>query len=109
MSKVTLVAPLAGAHGKVFGGSDMWIMQRYKGFCTGHKNHPRDYNTHPQSEAERAGILRLSAASKAYNQVVKGSPEWQNLEREWLEQKDLANGKCSIRGYFISQYMKRGN
>ena len=63
----------------------------------------------PQSEAEKAGTLRLAAASKAYNELIKDSPEWQVLEQEYLAQRDLPNGKKSFRGYFISKHMKGGN
>ena len=49
------------------------------------------------------------AASKAYNQLVKGSPEWLALEEAWREQKDKPGGKHSIHGYFISQHMKQAN
>ena len=49
----------------------------------------------------------LAAASKAYNQLVKGSPEWQALQDKWLEQKNLPNGKRFFRGYCISQYMQQ--
>ena len=62
----------------------------------------------PQSEAEKAGTLRLAAASKAYNELIKDSPEWQVLEQEYLAQRDLPNGKKSFRGYFISKHMKSG-
>ena len=62
----------------------------------------------PQSEAEKAGTLRLAAASKAYNELIKDSPEWQVLEQEYLAQRDLPNGKKSFRSYFISKHMKSG-
>ena len=107
MSKVTFIAPVGGMHGKIHHKSDMWIMERNGTFCTGKSCHPRDYKKKPHSEAEKAGTLRLAAASKAYNQLVKGSPEWQALQDKWLEQKDLPNGKRFFRGYCISQYMQQ--
>ena len=106
MSKISLLAPIAKAVGKIFGGSDMWLMERYGTQYTCRKTNPRDYRKNPQSAAEKAGTLRLAAASKAYNRLEKGSPEWQQLEQEYLTQRDLPNGKKSLRGYFISQHMK---
>ena len=107
MSIIKLSAPLLKAVGKIFGGSDWWLMERYGTKYTAHSNHPRDYKKNPQSAAEKECTLRLAAASKAYNQLVKGSPEWLALEKAWREQKDKPGGKPSIRGYFISQYMKQ--
>lgn len=110
MARLELIAMLVKATGKVFGRKcDMWLMERYGTKYTAHSNHPRDYKKNPQSAAEKAGTLRLAAASKAYNQLVKGSPEWLALEKAWYEQKDKPRGKRSIRGYFISQHMKQAN
>lgn len=108
MARLELIAMLVKATGKVFGNKcDMWLMERYGTKYTAHSNNPRDYKKKPQSKAEKECTLRLGAASKAYNQLVKGSPEWQALEQAWRAQKDLPNGKPSIRGYFISQHMKQ--
>ena len=109
MSIIKLSAPLLKAVGKIFGGADWWLMERYGTKYTAHKNHPRDYKKNPQSKAEKECTLRMGAASKAYNQLVKGSPEWVALENAWREQKDKPGGKRSIRGYFISQHMKQAN
>ena len=109
MSIIKLSAPLFKAVGKIFSGADWWLMERYGTKYTAHKNHPRDYKKNPQSAAEKAGTLRLAAASKAYNQLVKGSPEWLQLEQEYLAQRDKPGGKPSIRGYFISKHMKGGS
>ena len=109
MSIIKLSAPLLKAVGKIFGGSDWWLMDRYGTKYTAHSNHPRDYKKNPQSAAEKECTLRLAAASKAYNQLVKGSPEWLALEKAWREQKDKPGGKPSMRGYFISQHMKQLN
>ena len=106
MARVTLMAPLLKAVGKIFGGSDMWLMERYGTKYTARSNHPRDYKKNPQSKAEKECTLRLGAASKAYNQLVKGSPEWQKIECEYLAQRDKPSGKKSLRGYFISKHMK---
>ena len=104
MARLELIAMLVKATGKVFGRKcDMWLMERYGTKYTAHSNYPRDYKKKPQSEAEKAGTLRLAAASKAYNQLVKGSPEWLALEEAWREQKDKPGGKP-----FISQHMKGG-
>lgn len=108
MSKVTYNPIIESAHGKLHSESDMWLMERNGTQFTGHRNHPRDYSLKPQSEAEKACTLRLGAASKAYNQLKKGSPEWIALENAWREQKDKPGGKPSIRGYFISKHMKGG-
>ena len=108
MSKVTYNPIIESAHGKIHSKSDMWFMERYGTKFTGHRTHPRDYSLKPQSEAEKAGTLRMTAASKAYNELIKGSPEWQALEQEYLAQRDLPNGKKSFRGYFISKHMKSG-
>ena len=108
MSKVTYNPIIESAHGKIHSKSDMWFMERHGTQFTGHRNNPRDYSLKPQSEAEKAGTLRLAAASKAYNELIKGSPEWQALEQEYLAQRDLPNGKKSFRGYFISKHMKSG-
>ena len=86
MSKVTYNPIIESAHGKIHSKSDMWFMERHGTQFTGHRNTPRDYCLKPQSEAEKAGTLRLTAASKAYNQLVKGSPEWLALEQEYLAQ-----------------------
>ena len=107
MSKIEYLDPIKSMHGKLSGDSDTWVMERYGTKFTGHRTHPRDYSLKPQSEAEKAGTLRLAAASKAYNQLVKGSPEWLALEEAWREQKDKPGGKPSMRGYFISQHMKQ--
>ena len=109
MSKVTYNPIIESAHGKIHSKSDMWFMERHGTQFTGHRNNPRDYSKKPQSEAEKAGTLRLAAASKAYNELIKDSPEWQALEQEYLAQRDLPNGKKSFRGYFISKHMKGGN
>lgn len=109
MAKLELMAPLLKAVGKIFGGSDWWFMERYGTKYTAHRNHPRDYSQKPQSEAEKAGTLRLSAASKAYNELVKGSSEWQALEQAYLAQLSQPGAKRSIRGYFISEHMKGGS
>ena len=108
MSIIKLSAPLFKAVGKIFGGADWWLMERYGTKYTAHKNHPRNYNKNPQSPAEKAGTLRLAAASKAYNQVIKGSPEWLALEQKYLTQLSQHGAKRSIRGYFISKHMKGG-
>ena len=108
MSKVTYNPIIESAHGKLHSESDMWLMERNGTQFTGHRNNPRDYSLKPQSEAEKECTLRLGAASKAYNQLEKGSPEWIALENAWREQKDKPGGKPSIRGYFISQHMKGG-
>ena len=108
MSKVTYNPIIESAHGKIHSKSDMWFMERHGTQFTGHRNNPRDYSQKPQSEAEKAGTLRMTAASKAYNELIKGSPEWQALEQEYLAQRDLPNGKKSFRGYFISKHMKSG-
>ena len=55
---------------------------------------------------EKAGTLRMAAASKAYNQIIKGSPEWLALEQEYLAQLSQPGSKKTIRGYFISKHMK---
>ena len=107
MSKVTYLDPIKSMHGKLHSQSDTWLMERHGTQFTGHRNNPRDYSLKPQSAAEKECTLRLAAASKAYNQLVKGSPEWLALEKAWREQKDKPGGKPSIRGYFISQHMKQ--
>ena len=110
MARLELIAMLVKATGKVFGRKcDMWLMERYGTKYTAHSNHPRDYKKNPQSQAEKECTLRMGAASKAYNQLVKGSAEWLALEEAWREQKDKPGGKRSIRGYFISQHMKQAN
>ena len=108
MSKVTYNPIIKSAHGKLHSKSDTWLMERHGTQFTGHRNNPRDYCLKPQSEAEKAGTLRLAAASKAYNQLVKGSPEWVALEQEYLVQLSQPDAKNTIRGYFISQHMKGG-
>lgn len=108
MARLKLMAPLLKAVGKIFGGADWWLMERYGTKFTAHRNHPRDYKKNPQSEAEKAGTLRLTAASKAYNQLVKGSPEWLMLQQEYLMQRDKPGGKPTFRGFFISKHMKGG-
>jgi hypothetical protein len=50
----------------------------------------------------------MTAASKAYNKLIKGSPEWLALEQEFLAQRDQPDAKKTIRGYFISKHMKSG-
>ena len=109
MSIIKLSAPLLKAVGKIFGGSDWWLMERYGTKYTAHSNHPRDYKKNPQSAAEKECTLRLAAASKAYNQLAKGSPEWLSLEQEYLAQLSLPDAKKTIRGYFISKHMKGGS
>lgn len=107
MARVKLIKMLEKATGKVFGSKcDMWLMERYGTKYTARSNHPRDYKKNPQSKAEKECTLRLGAASKAYNQLVKGSPEWQKIECEYLAQRDKPSGKKSLRGYFISKHMK---
>ena len=64
MSIIKLSAPLLKAVGKIFGGADWWLMERYGTKYTAHKNHPRDYKKNPQSKAEKECTLRLAAASK---------------------------------------------
>ena len=108
MSKVEYSEHIKSMHGKLSSNSDTWLMERYGTKFTGHRTHPRDYSLKPQSEAEKAGTLRLAAASKAYNELIKDSPGWQALEQEYLAQRDLPNGKKSFRGYFISKHMKSG-
>lgn len=108
MSKVEYIAPIQSMHGKLFSDSDTWLMERHGTKFTARKVHPRDYSLKPQSAAEKAGTLRLTAATKAYNELIKGSPEWLALEQEFLAQCDLPNGKKTIRGYFISKHMKSG-
>ena len=108
MAKVEYSNPIQSMHGKLHGDSDTWFMERHGTKFTGHKLHPRDYSKKPQSEAEKAGTLRLAAATKAYNELVKGSPEWLALEQEFLAQRDQSDGKKTIRGYFIFKHMKSG-
>ena len=108
MSKVTYNPIIESAHGKIHSQSDMWFMERHGTQFTAHRNHPRDYSKKPQSEAEKAGTLRLTAATKAYNELVKGSPEWLALEQEYLAQRSQPDAKKTIRGYFISKHMKGG-
>ena len=69
MSKVTYNPIIESAHGKIHSKSDMWFMERHGTQFTAHRNHPRDYSQKPQSEAEKAGTLRLTAATKAYNEL----------------------------------------
>ena len=109
MSKVTYNPIIESAHGKIHSQSDMWFIERYGTQFTGHRNNPRDYRLKPQSEAEKAGTLRLTAATKAYNELVKGSPEWLALEQEYLAQLSQLGSKKTIRGYFISKHMKGGS
>jgi hypothetical protein len=84
-------------------------MERHGTQFTGHRNNLRDYILKPQSEAEKAGTLRLRVATKAYNELVKGSPEWLALEQEYLAQRSQPGAKKTIRGYFISKHMKGGS
>ena len=105
MAIIEYIDPIKGMHGKLSGDSDVWFMERYGTKFTGRRIHPRDYSKKPQSKAEKAGTWRLTAASKAYNELVKGSPEWLALEQEFLAQRDLPDGKKTIRGYFISKHM----
>ena len=109
MSKVTYNPIIESAHGKIHSQSDMWFMERHGTQFTGHRNNPRDYSLKPQSEAEKAGTLRMTAASQAYNKLVKDSPEWLSLEQEYLAQLSLPDAKKTIRGYFISKHMKGGS
>ena len=109
MSKVTYLDPIKSMHGKLHSQSDIWLMERHGTQFTGHRNNPRDYSLKPQSEAEKAGTLRMAAASKAYNQIIKGSPEWLALEQEYLAQLSQPDAKKTIRGYFISKHMKGGS
>ena len=109
MSKVTYNPIIESAHGKIHSQSDMWFMERHGTQFTGHRNNPRDYSLKPQSGAEKAGTLRMTAASQAYNKLVKGSPEWLSLEQEYLAQLSLPDAKKTIRGYFISKHMKGGS
>ena len=109
MSKVTYNPIIESAHGKIHSKSDMWFMERHGTQFTGHRNNPRDYSLKPQSEAEKAGTLRMTAASQAYNKLVKGSPEWVSLVQEYLAQLSLPDAKKTIRGYFISKHMKGGS
>ena len=109
MSKVTYNPIIESAHGKIHSQSDMWFMERHGTQFTGHRNNPRDYSLKPQSEAEKAGTLRMTAASQAYNKLVKGSPEWLSLEQEYLAQLSLPDAKKTIRGYFISRHMTGGS
>lgn len=108
MSKIEYSEHIKSMHGKLHGNSDTWFMERYGTKYTARRLHPRDYSLKPQSAAEKAGTLRLTAATKAYNELIKGSPEWLALEQEFLAQCDLPNGKKTIRGYFISKHMKSG-
>ena len=108
MSKVEFSEHIQSMHGKLHGDSNTWFVERNGTQFTGHRNNPRDYSINPQSEAEKAGTLRMTAASKAYNELIKGSPEWLSLEQEYLAQRDLADGKKTFRGYFISKHMKSG-
>ena len=109
MSKVTYNPIIESAHGKLHSQSDTWLMERHGTQFTGHRNNPRDYSLKPQSEAEKAGTLRMAAASKAYNQIIKGSPEWLALEQEYLAQLSQPDSKKTIRGYFISKHMTGGS
>ena len=108
MSKVEYIDPIQSMHGKLSSNSDTWFMERYGIKFTGHRTHPRDYSLKPQSEAEKAGTLHMAAASHAYNELIKGSPEWVALEQEYLAQLSQPGSKKTIRGYFISKHMKSG-
>ena len=108
MSKIEYSEHIKSMHGKVHSQSDTWFMERYGTKFTGRRIHPRDYSLKPQSAAEKAGTLRLTAATKAYNELGKVSPEWRALEQEFLAQRDQSDGKKTIRGYFISKHMKSG-
>ena len=109
MSKVTYNPIIESAHGKLHSQSDTWLMERHGTQFTGHRNHPRDYSLKPQSESEKAGTLRLTTATTAYNELIKGSPEWLVLEQEYLAQLSQPDAKKTIRGYFISKHMKGGS
>ena len=109
MSKVTYLDPIKSMHGKLHSQSDTWLMERHGTQFTGHRNNPRDYSLKPQSEAEKACTLRMGAASKAYNKLIKGSPEWLALEQEYLAQLSQPDSKKTIRGYFISKHMTGGS
>ena len=109
MSKIEYIDPIKSMHGKLSSQSDTWFMERYGTKFTGRRIHPRDYSLKPQSAAEKAGTLRLTAATKAYNELVKGSPEWLALEQEYLAQLSQLDAKKTIRGYFISKHMKGGS
>ena len=108
MSKVTYLDPIKSMHGKLHSQSDTWLMERHGTQFTGHRNNPRDYSLKPQSEAEKACTLRMGAASKAYNKLIKGSPEWLTLEQEFLAQRNQPGAKKTIRGYFISKHITGG-
>ena len=109
MSKVSYLDPIQSMHGKLHTQSDTWLMERHGTQFTGHRNNPRDYSLKPKSEAEKADTLRLAAATKAYNELVKGSLEWLALEQEYLAQLSQPGAKKPIRGYFISKHMKGRN
>ena len=83
MSKVTYLDPIKSMHGKLHCQSDTWLMERHGTQFTGHRNNPRDYRKKPQSEAEKAGTLRMAAATKAYNELAKGSPEGLLRAKSW--------------------------
>ena len=106
MSKVEYSEHIKSMHGKLSSNSDTWLMERHGTKFTARRTHPRDYSLKPQSQAEKAGTLHMTAASKAYNELVKGSPEWLALEQEFLAQRNQPDSKKTIRGYFISKYMK---
>lgn len=72
----------------------------------------RDYVLHPVTPREEQTHSNMALASKAYKQLDKSSPEFKQLNQDFLKQRQygVENNKpykSTFRGYFISQYIAK--
>lgn len=72
----------------------------------------RNYEQHPVTPREKQTHSNMALASKAYNQLDKSSPEYQQLEQEFRQQMQFGIAhnkpyKSTLRGFFISQYIAK--
>lgn len=107
MSEIKLIEPYKSMWGKPFKKSTWWTFRRGLKLFTGHTHEGRDLKTHPITHEEHKTTERLRQASLKYQQLDHSSAEYQQLYRDWYEQRNVKGGCVSPRGLFIRREMAR--
>ena len=107
MAKITLIDPYKSMWGKLIHGSDWWTFRRGRKLFTGHKNEGRNLQTHPITQEERKTTERLRVAMERYRQLDHQSEEYEQLCRDWYQQRNEQDGCVSPKGLFLRREMAR--
>lgn len=113
MARVKLFIPIKSISGKIDPRSKIFFAERY-GLQYAGTMEERDYHLHPVTAREKETHSDMREACMAYNRLDKQSEEYKALVRAWEKQQSAGIRqntpyKKTIRGYFISEYIKQAN